>query len=157
MITENLSTLKINKLTQEQYDRALVAGNIDENAVYLTPDSVADYVLEQDISTVDGTTWRYEKWNGGTIKMWGMITPLYVNEYTLMATDLNPPVSITGDTFAFASVNMFSDNFNDSHINAKIWCDPNTHQISVIVHNALNTFTSDTRLNVATYIISNWK
>lgn len=38
MITENLSTLKINKLTQEQYDRELAAGNIDETALYLTPD-----------------------------------------------------------------------------------------------------------------------
>lgn len=39
MITENLSTLKIHKLTQAQYDRELSAGNIDENALYLTPDA----------------------------------------------------------------------------------------------------------------------
>ena len=38
MITENLSTLKIHKLTQEQYDRELAAGNIDANALYLTPE-----------------------------------------------------------------------------------------------------------------------
>ena len=38
MITENVSTLKINKLTNEQYNRELDAGNIDENALYLTPD-----------------------------------------------------------------------------------------------------------------------
>ena len=38
MITENLSTLKIHKLTQAQYDRELDAGNIDESALYLTPD-----------------------------------------------------------------------------------------------------------------------
>jgi hypothetical protein len=38
MITENLSTLKIHKLTQTQYDRELEAGNIDEMALYLTPD-----------------------------------------------------------------------------------------------------------------------
>lgn len=37
MITENLSTLKIHKLTQEQYQRELNAGRIDENAMYLTP------------------------------------------------------------------------------------------------------------------------
>ena len=37
MNTENLSTLKINKLTQAQYDRELEAGRIDENALYLTP------------------------------------------------------------------------------------------------------------------------
>jgi len=38
LITENLSTLKIHKLTQEQYERELKAGNIDEAALYLTPD-----------------------------------------------------------------------------------------------------------------------
>jgi hypothetical protein len=36
--TENLKTLKIHKLTQAQYDRELEAGNIDETALYLTPD-----------------------------------------------------------------------------------------------------------------------
>ena len=42
MITENLQTLKIIKLTQEQYDRESAAGNLDENALYLTPDEEAD-------------------------------------------------------------------------------------------------------------------
>ena len=37
MITENVSALKINKLTQEQYDAALTAGILDENALYCTP------------------------------------------------------------------------------------------------------------------------
>ena len=37
MITENLSTLKIHKLTQEQYDRAAAAGNLETDALYLTP------------------------------------------------------------------------------------------------------------------------
>ena len=40
MITENLSTLKIYKLTQEQYDRELAANNIDESALYLTPEII---------------------------------------------------------------------------------------------------------------------
>lgn len=39
MITTNLSTLKIHKLSQEQYNRELAAGRLDENAIYLTPDS----------------------------------------------------------------------------------------------------------------------
>ena len=37
METRNLSTLKIHKLSQEQYLRELEAGNIDEYALYLTP------------------------------------------------------------------------------------------------------------------------
>jgi hypothetical protein len=39
MKTENLSTLKIHKLTQAQYDRELEAGNLDTTALYLTPDA----------------------------------------------------------------------------------------------------------------------
>jgi hypothetical protein len=42
MITENVSTLKIHKLTQAQYERELEAGRIDENALYLTPDEEID-------------------------------------------------------------------------------------------------------------------
>jgi hypothetical protein len=37
MQAENLSTLKIHKLTQSQYDKELNAGRIDANALYLTP------------------------------------------------------------------------------------------------------------------------
>lgn len=39
MITKNLSTLKVNKLTQAQYDAALFAGNIKDDELYLTPDT----------------------------------------------------------------------------------------------------------------------
>jgi hypothetical protein len=39
LITENVSTLKINMLTQAQYDREHTAGRIDANALYLTPDN----------------------------------------------------------------------------------------------------------------------
>ena len=42
MITENLSTLKTHKLTKEQYNRELANGNIDETALYLTPDELID-------------------------------------------------------------------------------------------------------------------
>lgn len=42
MITENLSTLQIHKLTQEQYNRELDAGRIDEHAIYLTPGEEID-------------------------------------------------------------------------------------------------------------------
>lgn len=42
METRDISTLKINKLSKEQYERELAAGNIDENALYLTPDEEID-------------------------------------------------------------------------------------------------------------------
>ena len=51
MKTENLSTLKIHKLTEEQYRRELEAGRIDESAIYLTPDEDSD--LSQYATTKD--------------------------------------------------------------------------------------------------------
>lgn len=53
MDTKNLSTLKIHKLTQAQYDRELAAGNIDENALYLTPEEEIDltpYATKEQVS-----------------------------------------------------------------------------------------------------------
>lgn len=59
MITENLSTLKIHKLTQTQYDRELAAGRIDESAIYLTPDEEIDlsqYATVEQLNTKANTT-----------------------------------------------------------------------------------------------------
>lgn len=60
MITENLSTLKINKLSQEQYNREYKAGNIDEKAFYLTP-----YENDTDVDLENATGILPIK-NGGT-------------------------------------------------------------------------------------------
>ena len=40
MKIENLQSLKIHKLSQEQYDRERDAGNLNPNALYFTPYSV---------------------------------------------------------------------------------------------------------------------
>lgn len=53
MIIENVSTLKIHKLTQEQYDRELAAGNLDENALYLTPDDNGGNVSGDEITEAE--------------------------------------------------------------------------------------------------------
>lgn len=53
MLTTNLETLKIHKLTKEQYERELAAGNIDANALYLTPEEDVDlsqYATKTEIS-----------------------------------------------------------------------------------------------------------
>ena len=46
--------MKIHKLTQAQYDRELAAGNIDSNALYLTPDEEVDlsgYATRDEVSS----------------------------------------------------------------------------------------------------------
>ena len=62
MITENLSTLKIHKLTKAQYERELAAGRIDSSALYLTPDdaSASNNFYVQDTEptdAADGAIW----------------------------------------------------------------------------------------------------
>lgn len=58
MIIENIPTLKIQKLTQEQYDTALENNALDKNSIYLTPTVVEDYAFKSDLETkadlVDG-------------------------------------------------------------------------------------------------------
>lgn len=46
MKTENLSVLKIYRLSQEQYEREVAAGNLEENAFYLTPDNHTHMISE---------------------------------------------------------------------------------------------------------------
>ena len=58
LFTENLTTLKIHKLSQEQYNRELESGNIDETALYLTPDEEIDlsgYALTSDVESYVNT------------------------------------------------------------------------------------------------------
>ena len=89
--TTNLSTLKINYLTQSQYDTALDNNQINENEIYMTPTkdmttqevddfidelditgskTAADLVVEQGISGI----WTYRKWSSGIAECWGMIS-----------------------------------------------------------------------------------
>jgi hypothetical protein len=61
MITENLSTLKIHKLTKEQYERELAAGRIDESALYLTPDESATKTDIASVYKYKGTCRNFEE------------------------------------------------------------------------------------------------
>jgi hypothetical protein len=49
MITENLSTLKINKLTKAQYIREKKANNLNENEFYLTPDEPSEVIYYESL------------------------------------------------------------------------------------------------------------
>lgn len=67
MIKTDLSTLKIHRLTQAQYERELAAGRLDENALYLTPDEAAatkvnkisDTSTSITVTVADNTEYRY--------------------------------------------------------------------------------------------------
>ena len=44
MITEKVSTLKINKLSRAQYEREYLAGRLENTALYLTPDESPEII-----------------------------------------------------------------------------------------------------------------
>lgn len=69
--TTNLDTFKINYLTKAQYDAEVAGGRIDENALYLTPDSGA---VTEVIDQGSSGGWTYRKWSDGTLEMWGTAT-----------------------------------------------------------------------------------
>lgn len=56
MITENLSTLKIHKMSKEQYEREYLNGQIDPTAIYLTPDSCKNFVAGDNITIIETDT-----------------------------------------------------------------------------------------------------
>lgn len=145
MISENLSTLKINKLTQEQYDRELAANNLSSSELYLTP--VGDHVIEQGTSGV----WYYRKWASGIAECWtesqqsytGTLTSnlmggyCYYVDFTLPFTFASMPVAwgngktSTGVGFAevtplsttvvrlFVIGNANSTQINNAYVNVK--------------------------------------
>ena len=64
MTTENLSVIRIHRLTQDQYAQSREADTLEPNALYLTP--AADYLTEQSIC---GNA-RCRKWAGGFAEQW---------------------------------------------------------------------------------------
>ena len=66
MITTNLSTLKIHKLTQAQYDNAVASGTIDGNPLYLTPDEESNSPSAYPANGVKDGYWYYRTQVGYT-------------------------------------------------------------------------------------------
>ena len=80
MLTKNLSTLKINRLTQEQYDREKASGTLDDTALYFTPEEeiivptnlsqLSDDETHRLVTDNDKTAWnaKYDKPTSGIPK-----------------------------------------------------------------------------------------
>lgn len=94
MITNDVSTLKIHKLTQAQYDRELAAGRLDENALYLTPDEdieIADVVGLQ--ASLDA---KFDK-SGGTVTGSILSDDAYMHD---IGSETNPFGIVYAGTFS---------------------------------------------------------
>ena len=107
MIIENLTTLKINQLTQAQYEAALAAGTINENELYMTPDSsiiVTDIV---DDLTTNSTDKPLSAAQGVALKTLidGITVPTKVSElqndagYLTQHQDISGKANVSGQVF----------------------------------------------------------
>lgn len=83
--TENLSTLKINYLTQAQYDTALANNQINANQLYFTPDNSSAG------GTITGVTAGTGLSGGGTT---GTLTLNHSNSVTAQTTQAIYPIKI---------------------------------------------------------------
>lgn len=113
MITENLSTLKINKLTREQYEAALEAGNINENELYMTleegTDALATMGYVDEVITNLGVDKLTKNWGTITIPVSGWSSTQtdgwYTNQVAVidMTADYNPYADVVYTSSATVS------------------------------------------------------
>lgn len=103
MITNNLSTLKINKLTQAQYNRALSEGRINDNELYLTPDnSTIDIDLSNYVDLTSDQTISGNKTFTGSASFSGPVGNTQSSAGVYLGLDEN---SVPNANIAIASAN----------------------------------------------------
>lgn len=136
MNTENLSTLKIHKMTQSQYERELEAGRIDENALYLTPDEVID--LSNHVTFTELDTKLETKANVNHIHD-DYATTIYVDEQIsrIPTPDVSGQIAVhSSDITAHADIRWTIDVL-ESNVNNKLNNKANsshTHTISNVTN-----------------------
>ena len=153
MIVDNLSTLKINKMTQEQYDRELAADNISTTELYLTPaPENMDYIIE---SGHYGTGWYYRKWKNGTYECWGRIRSVI--------TAVN---SLLGGSVCYGSVSFPTTFIETPVVNYTIYgnsgyefCGKSSITQGSFTWYALSnaTYAVNNVMTVTTHVIGRWK
>lgn len=129
-ITQDLDTLKINYLTQEQYNIAQANGQINANELYLTPNTTGELIVSSEDASNPaaypqnsiwlkygdiaggqadwivewGTSgiWTYRKWYSGIAECWGQWTGTITN-YGTVGTFYGYNVDINLPTGLFIS------------------------------------------------------
>ena len=111
MITENLSTLKILKLSQAQYDRELEAGNIDASALYLTPGEEISSGAKEFVKVIEHRTTEDLTYISFTEDMNG--NPLSFEEAIIFVAAARPLTETTNNgTYCISPQPQWAASFN---------------------------------------------
>lgn len=146
-VTTRLKSLKINYLTQSQYDTALDNEEINENELYLTPDNNADFVVETGTSGI----WTYRKWDSGIAECWGL------TDKTVAANSVDSSLYVQYPfNFITKPVTTMSIYAGGADLYRSLFerSDTNNTQVRVIL---INKHTAQVIFTVSLYAIGKWK
>ena len=122
MIIENLTTLKINKLTKAQYEAALAAGAVNENELYMTE--------------IEGDAIEEIQLNGTPISPTSGVVNIDITEY----------VAENGGKIDSISVNGVTQTIDEKSVNLDV---PTNSEFNTHVNNKTLHFTADEKTKLA--------
>lgn len=175
--TTGLETLKINYLTQAQYNTASQNGEINENELYMTPDNgivvsaedasspenyqensvwlkygsasggQADWIVEQGTEGI----WTYRKWNSGFAEAWGLCELLPITSGYVTLPDHS---AIFGNNYVNTIVSPWYG--INAPRSAKVLL-PTVSGPFVYLRTYNNAVPTDTTWSCVAYLSGNWK
>ena len=120
MIVENVPTLRIHQLTEKQYNRELADDNLDEYAMYLTPDEDAEKIqlILNTMPTIGeyvGNGYRSQR----IIEVGGSTNRIRVysqNGIALLFGTVRITIDATNDVQTATEAGTFKDNMGNLHL-----------------------------------------
>ncbi len=106
---------------------------------YIKRQELADYIVEQGITTVDGVTWNWEKWASGKVVFYGIVLATYENS-SVLGKKIFYPFNLNEVTIAIGTLHGSGGNSASAlHRNLKI--EPiNLDSCSIFIHDPLGGY-----------------
>ena len=122
MITENISTLKIQKLTKDQFQNGLENNILDDTSIYLTPVEIKDYALKSELNIVkENLNKKIDSDNVYTkTEINGLISGVFHYQGSVDTFEELPNSANVGDVYNVKNAN------DENHVKAGdnvVWCE----------------------------------